>query len=869
MSSPRRREQLKSNKSSSSSGGSSSSKSSTVDIGYYDDGSDEGWLYRRMLSDSQQARRLRKRMSGESSLLQQALNELEWPLSNSSTKNVKVWKITSSRSSFAERYFAVDKTRQYICVTHQPVLSEDDWASLLCGGDEEDDDIDPRGTNKLSILLWKLKSKKLQQQKPLVLNVADISAWHIGLVATKRAERARQLESSETFDKLAAKKLLTIYYNGGHTLDLIVPQQLNELVFSLNEMYATYHRILPWISRDVMFLKYMWSDAVRTQWEDNSRISSLQFEAICKRIHFRTSRARQAFEKHTTSEPSLTRQECTELFRSLKPNLPSISLFIFLFGNEPREISVQEWHEKFLLDVQGELNTTARHAQALLAFIKIIELDQQQTPQQQDLYMLQQHRFHEFLHSELNDAYDPEAQYSHQRMDRPISEYWINSSHHTYLTGGKLRSKPSCEGYMKALMRGCKCLELDCWDGPSRHGKPIPVVGHTSCNTKLEFRQVCEVVKGYMKLYPQSCPIILSIENHCSDSYQQAIVKILKNVLGKQIASPSSKQEQSEVLPSPESLRGQVVLQQRLPLCPATGVQEAEIKKDQSACYDQLLKLPRTIRKNHTSTPELIPALEEMTLLYASKNEPILPDIDTVDSMGESSLTLMEANKKQGVRDRNALYMTRIYPQSDINDSKSNRSCNFNPIQAWSLGCQLVSLNFPLDDTAMILNDGLFRQGCGYVLKPDSVLGRKEPVPSTVYFRILSGSCLPQPKGWKEGTTTASTTNIFVSVTLHDLRIEDGEALYTDRHTTDVIEDNGYSPVWRDKGKKFSVQQPDVAMLLVQVWNRNPAGNDRIASAAIPVSCLRRGYRSIQLFDEKNHRSGAFRYASLLVHIEY
>eukprot|EP00980_Cylindrotheca_fusiformis_P023799 scaffold11028_cov73-Cylindrotheca_fusiformis.AAC.1 len=64
-------------------------------------------------------------------------------------------------------------------------------------------------------------------------------------------------------------------------------------------------------------------------------------------------------------------------------------------------------------------------------------------------------------------------------------------------------------------------------------------------------------------------------------------------------------------------------------------------------------------------------------------------------------------------------HMTRTYPAGVRVDSS-----NYNPMLAWSLGCQMVALNFQTSDTHLILNDGRFRAngGCGYVPKPASVM---------------------------------------------------------------------------------------------------------------------------------------------------
>ena len=67
--------------------------------------------------------------------------------------------------------------------------------------------------------------------------------------------------------------------------------------------------------------------------------------------------------------------------------------------------------------------------------------------------------FNAFLLSPDNCAFSDQHSATWQDMNRPLSEYYISSSHNTYLVGHQLVGDSTIEGYIRALLHSCRSVE--------------------------------------------------------------------------------------------------------------------------------------------------------------------------------------------------------------------------------------------------------------------------------------------------------------------------------------------------------------------------------------------------------------------------
>ncbi|RMC11544.1 hypothetical protein DUI87_11664 [Hirundo rustica rustica] len=217
-------------------------------------------------------------------------------------------------------------------------------------------------------------------------------------------------------------------------------------------------------------------------------------------------------------------------------------------------VGIQQLND-FLVNCQGEHCTYDEILSIIQKFEPSVNMCQQG--------LLSFEGFARFLMDKDNFASkNDESQENAEDLHFPLSYYYIESSHNTYLTGHQLKGESSVELYSQVLLQGCRSVELDCWDGDD--GMPIIYHGHT-LTTKISFKEVVEAIDRNAFI-TSDMPVIISIENHCSLPQQRKMAEIFKNVFGDKLVTKflfESDFSDDPMLPSPGQLRRKILLKNK------------------------------------------------------------------------------------------------------------------------------------------------------------------------------------------------------------------------------------------------------------------------------------------------------------------
>ncbi|TQB74697.1 Phospholipase C [Monascus purpureus] len=578
------------------------------------------------------------------------------------------------------------------------------------------------------------------------------------------------------------------------TLHLIAPDQITLEHWTTTLEHISRYRIglmagLAGSGQSEAVLKAHWQREMAKlfpQGPKQGEVESLDFETIqrvCRSLHINCSKnmLRAQFSKADCGNTGkLTFSEFRDFVARLKERKDVKSIYNESASDASQGLSLTEFLA-FLRDVQKEdVDSDRAYWESIFGkFVRKSKSRAQSLPGSPNLQDTQMRldAFSSFLASAYNGVYSSHPPRS--RFDRPLNEYFISSSHNTYLLGRQVAGASSTEAYVTALQQGCRCVEIDCWDGAD--GRPIVSHGRTMTSSVL-FADCISVINR-CAFTSSDFPLILSLEVHCNPEQQFAMVKIMKDTFKDQLVLEPLLA--SNILPSPEELKGRILvkvktcdegedLQRRatspeiiagrkrsssspfmrptqsethvpaslpsLSSPPSFGTQDAigpllarqkrsptsaslsSATDDSDGALMSSVKLERKRRQKSKITKPLSD-LGVYTRGYKWRgfSSPESKRFNHVYSFAERSFEgiCRDSDNKAQLEIHNRTYLTRVYPSGF-----RLRSSNFDPNKFWRRGVQMVALNWQTYDIGMQLNQAMFAAGSdrtGYVLKPDSL----------------------------------------------------------------------------------------------------------------------------------------------------
>lgn len=462
---------------------------------------------------------------------------------------------------------------------------------------------------------------------------------------------------------------------------------------------------------------------------------------------------------------------------------------------------------------------------------------------------------------------------------KPLNEYFISSSHNTYLTGRQIIDESSSEGYVRALQKGCRSVEIDIWDGTDDEtDEIIPVVKHGRVFTsEIKFEHVLMTIKKYA-FVASPLPLILSLEINCSSLAQTKIVQLLFEIIGDLLAIEPL--NNLGVLPSPSELKNKILVKAK-----KTSPTESYYLNENGTFSSSTTSMSEdslsSVNSNSSSTlspskpkktksKQVIDELSSMAIYVQGirfRNFS-LPESKTFNhcfSLNEKAIDSMLNNESQrkAVDKHNRRFIMRVYPHK-----MRLTSTNFNPIKYWTHGVQMVATNWQTYDLGQQINEALFdgMNKYGYVLKPKDI--RKPLLKQTMRnllnfetktthfnFKIISGHQLPK-------LNQTFNINPFVKVEI----IGAEEVNYeTNQTKTSVINENGFNPIWNES---FSgtLKSNELVFIKFIVCTSTKDEDSVLGVYVCKLDYLRKGYRYLPLNDTIGEK---LIYSSLFVHIDY
>ncbi|OCT73826.1 hypothetical protein XELAEV_18032790mg, partial [Xenopus laevis] len=597
----------------------------------------------------------------------------------------------------------------------------------------------------------------------------------------------------------------------------------------------------------------------------DNRMTLKELKGFLQEVNIETdeSYAKQIFQQCDKSQSGTLEGEEIETFYKILTEREEIDV-IFATYSDGGSLMSTENLLRFLSKEQRE-SVGAEYAKSLIEKYEPSEQAKKQEAMTKDGFLI-------YLLSDDGNLFNVSHRKVYQDMKQPLSHYFISSSHNTYLMEDQLTGPSSTEAYIRALSKGCRCVELDCWDGPN--SEPVIYHGYT-LTSKILFKDVISAIKKYaFKTSPY--PVILSLENHCSLEQQIKMADHMKSILGDMLLVAPLEGKLKE-FPSPEELKGKILvkgkklnkLEDDVRSASASGTEADDVSDEDEAAemedeavkskvQEAQRKAKLKLAKELSDTVVYCKSVHFSGFDYALEHQSFYE----MSSLSEDKALKLANESGNKFTKHNTRQLTRIYP-----DGMRTDSSNYNPVDTWNVGCQIVALNFQTPCAEMDVYQGRFQDNgaCGYVLKPQflrqsdsrfnprSIQDGEWWTPKKLHIMVISGQQLP-----KVNKKPSSIVDPLITMEIHGVERDKG------RKQTQIMKNNGFNPTWNENFE-FEIDVPALALLRIVVEDYDAASrNDFIGQFTVPLTGVKLGYRHIHLLSKNGDQYPS---ATLFVHV--
>ncbi|KAF5268649.1 hypothetical protein FOXYS1_446 [Fusarium oxysporum] len=292
-----------------------------------------------------------------------------------------------------------------------------------------------------------------------------------------------------------------------------------------------------------------------------------------------------------------------------------------------------------------------------------------------------------------------------------------------------------------------------------------PRVLHGYTLTKeISFRAVCEAIRE-SAFVVSDLPVIVSLEVHCKQDQQLAMVRIMKEVWG-DLLVPEPENE-PDALPSPDELRRKLIVKVKYVPPGADATQEESEEEDRAPAPgaqagDAPPKKPAKIIQELSRM-----GFHARGVSFKSLTQPEAGMPTHIFSLSEKKVIDVHEKQASDLFNHNRHFLMRTYPWG-----LRIGSSNLDPSVFWRKGIQIVALNWQRWDEGMMLNEGMFAGTGGYVLKPQGYRPNRndEETENTIIRKslhltitVLAAQNIPLPPG----DTSTRGFEPYVKVELH------------------------------------------------------------------------------------------------------